>query len=118
MKIKLILSSFLIVVFFNINSISAQTTMNDEVKSLVKKKIKYNKDNGYGFRIQLDNGFETTIKTTQSKFKIEFPEVKTYIIFESPEWKVQVGDFKTRLEADKAVNQFKRKFPSAIVVPR
>lgn len=118
MKIKSILSCILIVIISNFNSVSAQSKMNDEVKSLIKKKRKYNKDNGYGFRIQLDNGFETTIKTTQSKFKIEFPEVKTYIIFESPEWKVQVGDFKTRLEADKAVNRFKRKFPSAIVVPR
>ena len=27
------------------------------------------------------------------------------ILFESPEWKVQVGDYKTRLEADRILNE-------------
>jgi hypothetical protein len=118
MKNKRILIYFLVVLFGGILSSNAQTTTSEEVKSLIKKKRAFNKKNGYGFRIQLDNGLETPVKTTQEKFKLEFPEIKTYILFESPEWKVQVGDYKTRIEADKNLRDIKRKFPAAIVVPR
>jgi len=118
MKNKSIFISFLLLLFVGIHSSNSQTNASDEVKSFIKKKREFNKENGYGFRIQLDNGFETAIKTTQSKFKLEFPDMKTYILFVSPEWKVQVGDYKTRIEADKVLNEIKRKFSSAIVVPR
>jgi hypothetical protein len=101
-----------------ITTTKAQTTKSKEVTSLIKKKRAYNKQQGHGYRIQLDNGFEITVKKTKSLFKIEHPDVRTYILYKSPEWKVQVGDYRTKLEADKALNGFKKKFPSAIVVPR
>ncbi|MDG1039269.1 MAG: hypothetical protein P8H13_06860 [Polaribacter sp.] len=110
--------SFLFTIAFSISSIYAQTKTTEEVKSLLEKKIEYNKKNGYGFRIQLDNGLETTIKTTESEFQLIFPEIKTYIVFETPDWKIQIGDYKTRLEADKVLNEVKLKFPLAIIVPR
>ncbi len=118
MKIKIIFSCFLFVFYLNIKNTKAQTTMNEEVKSLIQKKREYNKENGYGFRIQLYYGLEVTAKTELKKFKLEFPEIKTHIDFVNPEWKSQVGDYKTRLEADKALNEIKKKFPAAIVVPR
>ncbi|WP_301402536.1 SPOR domain-containing protein [Polaribacter huanghezhanensis] len=115
---KSIFVYFLFTIIIGITNVNGQTNTSNEVKSLIKKKIEYNKKNGYGFRIQLESGHETAIKTTQSKFRIERPTIKTYILFESPEWKVQVGDYKTRLEADKILNEIKKKFPSAIIVPR
>ena len=118
MNIKSVLTSFLFTVILGTMSVNGQTNASDEVKSLIKKKVQYNKKNGYGFRIQLDNGLETTIKTTQSKFRLEHPTIKTYILFESPEWKVQIGDYKTRLEAVKILNGIKLNFPLAIIVPR
>ena len=118
MKLRSIFISFLVVFCASIISTSAQTTVDTDVTALLKKKRAYNKKNGFGFRIQLDNGLETAIKTTKSKFGLEFPTMRTYILFESPDWKVQVGDYKTRLEADKVLNDIKIKFPFAIVVPR
>jgi hypothetical protein len=118
MKLRSIFISSIFVFCISTLSTSAQTTVNDDVKSLIKKKRAHNKNNGFGFRIQLDNGLERAIKTTKSKFGLEFPAMKTYILFESPDWKVQVGDYKTRLEADKILNNIKLKFPGAIVVPR
>lgn len=117
-NIKSVFVPFLFTIILGITSVSGQTTTSEEVKSLINKKIEYNKKNGYGFRIQLESGQETAIKTTQSKFESEFPAIKTHILFESPEWKVQVGDYKTRLEADRVLNEIKVKFTSAIIVPR
>ncbi|NVK53856.1 MAG: SPOR domain-containing protein [Flavobacteriaceae bacterium] len=118
MNRKYILPIFLVIFCLGIFTGHGQTIKDEKVTSLINKKRAYNKKNGYGFRIQLDNGFETRVKTTRSKFRIEFPTIQSYLLFESPEWKVQVGDYKTKLEADKMLNSIKAKFPSAIIVPR
>ena len=95
----------------------SSTTQNDTLKKFIQKKRAYNKKYGYGYRIQLYNGFETEVKKTRAKFRIKFPDVKTYIIYKSPEWKVQVGNYKTKLEADRALLAFKDQFYGALVVP-
>lgn len=93
------------------------TTQNDTLKKFIQKKKAYNKKFGYGYRIQLYNGFETEAKKTRAKFRIKFPDVKTYVIYKSPEWKIQVGNYKTKLEADRAILAFKDQFYGAIVIP-
>ena len=118
MKNKSFLISFLFIFFVGIHFTYSQTTETKEVAALIKKKRIYNSKNGFGYRIQLENGLERIVKTTHEKFKIEHPTIKTYIKFESPDWKIQVGDYKTRLEADIALNVIKLKFRAAIVVPR
>ncbi len=51
------------------------------------------------------------------KFKLEFPEVYSDLKYEKPDWKVKVGNYKTKLEADKAILLFSEEFPDLIVVP-
>ena len=79
MNIKSIFSCFILVLCFNITNTNAQTSVSEDVKSLIKKKRTYNKENGYGFRIQLYYGFETKAKTELKKFKLEFPKIRTHI---------------------------------------
>lgn len=93
------------------------TTQNDTLKKFIQKKRAYNKKYGYGYRIQLYNGFETEAKKTRAKFRIKFPEIPTFIVYKSPEWKIQVGNYKTKLEADRALLDFKKEFYGALVVP-
>ncbi|WP_188598228.1 SPOR domain-containing protein [Polaribacter pacificus] len=118
MKIKQIAFIFTILSMTGLPEIFAQNTDGELVKQLIAKKRNYNKEKGYGFRIQLSNGNEIDIKKTRELFALEYPTIASYILFESPEWKVQVGDFRTNLEADKALNIFRKKFRGAIVVPR
>ncbi len=111
---------FFLTAFFAISTtLSAQTTIENNVVSLIKKKRAYNKKEGYGFRIQLFYGTETKARTELKAFSLAYPEIKTYIDYSNPPyWKSLVGDYKTNLEADKVLNTIKTKFPSAIVVPR
>ena len=118
MKIHSIFLSFVIVFCLSSTQAKGQTIKDELVTDLIQKKRSYNKENGFGFRIQLNNGFEKEVKLSRSKFKVEYPLILTYILFESPDWKVQVGNYRTRLEADKALNKIKLKFREAIVVPR
>lgn len=111
--------TLIIVLFLGILPSSAQsnTVENKSVTDLIAKKRSYNKENGYGFRIQLYNGLESKAKTIRAKFRIEFPKVFTVMGYDEPDWKIQVGNYKTKLEADKFLNTIKEKFTGAIVVP-
>ena len=95
----------------------SQKTDNQLIDELIDKKRDFNKEFGYGYRIQLYNGFEVEAKMTRAKFRLDFPDIKTYLIYRQPEWKIQVGSYKTKLEADRALLEIKRKYGSAIVIP-
>lgn len=118
MRIKQIAFIFTALSITGLAEVNAQKSDTQLVKELIQKKRNYNRDKGFGFRIQLSNGNEIDIKKTKQLFTIEFPTIATYILFDSPDWKVQVGDYRTSLEADKALNLINKKFRGAIVVPR
>jgi hypothetical protein len=119
MKKTVIISCLFFVGFLTSQTIYSQSKKSDStlINELISKKRSFNKEFGYGFRIQLYNGFETEAKKTETKFKINFPEIKTYLLYRQPEWKIQVGFYKTKLEADRALLDLKRKYGSAIVIP-
>ena len=119
MKKRYFYTTLCILLFCGISTGYSQenSTKNDTVQKFIQKKRDYNKKYGYGYRIQLYNGFETEAKKTRAKFRIKFPEVKTYVVYKSPEWKIHVGNYKTKLEADRALLAFKDQFYGAIVIP-
>ena len=94
-----------------------KTNTSNEVKALINKKRSFNKQFGYGYRVQIYYGDESKARSTEYKFKINFPNVYTKLDYDQPYWKVQVGNYKTKLEADKAVINFSEKFSGLIVIP-
>ena len=119
MKSKLrTLTLLLVLLTLNYNSFSQnKTTSSDEVKSLITKKRNFNKTYGFGYRIQLYNGNEQQARKFKARFNVEFPGNFSKLVYNAPEWKVHVGNYKTKLEADKDLIQFKEKFSGIIVVP-
>lgn len=119
MKKHIVFFSFLALALFTSMHTYAQEQKTDTelVENLLDKKKEFNKEFGYGYRIQLYNGFEVEAKKMKEKFRIEFPDIKTHLTYSQPEWKIQVGTYKTKLEADKALLAIKKEFASAIVVP-
>ena len=110
--------------FFALIFCSSQMAVSQEKKSdsqlineLISKKKEFNKEFGYGYRIQLYNGFEVEAKKIRAQFKIEHPNIQTYLVYRQPEWKIQIGLYKTKLEADRALLEIKQEFNGAIVVP-
>lgn len=115
-------SFFFFIVFFLVTgtvSITAQNKTNSskQIKNLIAKKRTFNKKYGYGFRIQIFYGDETKARKTQAKFKVNFPGVFSKLDYDQPYWKVIVGNYKTKLEADKAAITFSEKFSGLIVIP-
>lgn len=111
--------SFLLILIGGVYFANGQAnyTENKDIISLIEKKREYNKNNGSGYRIQLYNGLERTAKSIQGRFRVEFPGVYNKVSYKAPEWKIQIGNYKTRLQADRALNKIREKFNGAIVVP-
>ena len=88
------------------------------IDEVIAQKKQYNKSlkTIKGYKIQLFYGNEKESYKIKDEFKKQFPDISTSIIFSSPQWKVQVGNFETRLEADKTLVDIKRKYPAAIIL--
>tara|TARA_R110002074_G_scaffold133793_3_gene277556 strand:+ start:84 stop:452 length:369 start_codon:yes stop_codon:yes gene_type:complete len=119
MKQQTFLNFILFAILLGTSSLYSQnkTNTSNEVKNLIDKKRSFNKQYGYGYRVQIYYGEETKARSIENKFKINFPNVYTKLDYDQPYWKVQVGNYKTKLEADKAVINFSEKFSGLIVIP-
>jgi septal ring-binding cell division protein DamX len=119
MKNKLLLASFLTTIFFGTETIFSQNNTNSslEIESLVAKKRAYNKKFGFGYRVQIYYGNETKARSLRSKFRLQFPEIYNTLKYNQPYWEVQVGTYKTKLEAKKALLKFQENFSGIIVIP-
>ncbi len=120
MKRHSLFFSFLFVLVFTAQQSTAQEQKTDSelITELISKKRDFNKKFGYGYRIQLYNGFEVEARKMQAKFRIEFPDIKTYLTYSQPEWKIQIGLYKSELEADRILNELglKKKFGAGVIV--
>ncbi len=88
------------------------------ISQMQKKYVEQNKAQQQldGYRVQVYNGTKQETLKTRSKFISVFPNVPVYTVYESPEYKVQTGDFRTRLEAEKFLKQVVSEFGSGFVV--
>ncbi len=72
-----------------------------------------------GFRIQIASFSGINAKTSafnlRDQFMIDYPEVQSYIIFDEPNFKVKVGDFRTRLEAYAFLQEIKEVYKGYII---
>lgn len=122
MKVIILIS----ICFFS-NSILAQnlnyTNENDlRIDSLMNKQIQLNnsKRGVDGFRVQIHHNKSQSREESQkvrAKFSTDFPELKTYLEFKSPYYKIQVGDFVSKLEAQKTQNEISKIYKGTYIVP-
>jgi len=89
-----------------------------KIDEIIAKKKQFNKSlkevNGY--KIQLFYGNEKNSHKIKEEFEALFPEIDAVIIFSSPQWKVQIGNYRTRLEADRNLIAIKKEYSGAIVI--
>jgi len=74
--------------------------------------------NGYRIRIFFDNSQNARIASSAAlyRFKTKYPDVSAYRTFDSPNFKVTVGDYRTRSEALAALKEIQFEYPSAFIV--
>ncbi len=74
---------------------------------------------GYQVQIYFGSGRSSRESALDSKAKFlsNFPDYPAYILYETPYYKVRVGDFRTKREAADLFRKLKRKFPEAYITP-
>jgi len=76
---------------------------------------KFSEDYSDNYKIQLFYGGLNQAHTTLNKFNAKYSEWSGKILFETPNYKVWVGNYRTRLEADRALMKIRKEFPSAFI---
>jgi len=77
--------------------------------------IQYYKMRGYKIQAFSGNNQRTSKNEANRKQTLinnSFPELETVVLFDSPFWRLRVGNFQTREEAQKMMTELKETFPS------
>jgi hypothetical protein len=90
--------------------------------SLLMKHIRVNqvKDGLDGYRVQLYSGSGTEARLSANNLRAEFltnhPNIPAYLIYQAPNFKVRLGNFRTELEAVHLQRELAYQYPGGFVV--
>jgi SPOR domain len=121
---RILLVGFLL---FSVTEIFAQgvTIYKDpRLDLLIDKQIELNKEvykennrNGPGFRILVINTNDRNkAMEVKSRMMSDFPEHKTYLVYQSPYFKIQIGNFKERKDAESLRKKIVLIYPNGVIV--
>lgn len=87
------------------------------IPELIELKSEMTKDGKLGERytIQLYYGDNKSASDVIKNFRAKYSNWPSLIIYETPNYKVWVGNFRNRLEADRVLLKIKPDFPSAFI---
>ena len=68
------------------------------------------------YKIQIFNGDNENAKKTLNQFKKDFTNFDSTIIFSTPTYKVLIGNFKTRIEAERNLIEIKKTYKTALLI--
>lgn len=81
----------------------------------IKKEMNKNESDSDRYKIQIYSGNRSAAEASQRDFNANFGDWKSSIEYETPNFKIWAGNFRSRLEADKALKKIKGKFPAAFI---
>jgi hypothetical protein len=81
-----------------------------------KRKINSSLTINDSYKIQIYNGGSESAKKTLNEFRQEFKDIDATIVFNTPNYKVWVGNFKTRIEAEKNLVNIKYKYKNVLLI--
>lgn len=69
-----------------------------------------------GYRIQLSFGKKEEINALRTEFLKAYPETGAYLSWLQPNFRLRVGDFRTRIEAERFKHEIQEMFPNCYIV--
>ena len=64
-------------------------------------------------KIQIYSGSRRNAEAKLIQFNLDFPEISTVMVYETPNYKIWSGDFRTQLEADRALIKVRKTYKEA-----
>jgi len=95
----------------------AQVTIQQDPKidQLVELYAKVNANSGF-YQIQVGFGSFKKAQDLLNQVEVDFPDWYSKIEFESPTYRVRLGKFKTKLEAERKYLEVRKKYPDAMLL--
>ena len=110
-----------IFIFFFIINFSSEaqnsrvnTTQSIEIEKIIEIKKELNKNKSM-LRIQIFNGSREDANKIKGKFENIKVDSIIDMVYETPNYKIWIGNYKTQLEADRKLLEIKRYFPDAFI---
>lgn len=125
MRILNIQNTLLAIAFLTINSfkLGAQEAkinieQNPKFEQMLNEKRKINNSIAVNerYKIQVFSGNSEKAKTTLNDCKQNFANLDGTIVFNTPNYKVWVGNFKTRIEAERNLAEIKKVYENAFLI--
>jgi hypothetical protein len=114
------ISVTLLIFAFNATAQDGNITVNQDYKfeQLLNEKRKTNVSNAVNdrYKIQIFSGESDKAKNTLNQFRQEFSTLDGTIIFFTPNYKVWVGNFKTRIEAERNLIVIKKSYTNVHLI--
>ena len=118
------MSLFLILVITisiaKLNAQSKNTIINQDpkVEQLKNEKIKINNSLSINdrYKIQIFSGVSDIAKKTLHEFKQENKNEDATIIFQTPNYKVWVGNYRSRMEAERNLIEIQKKYKNVLLI--
>ena len=113
-------SIFLLLLSFNCFSQEPKTSISQDPRfeQLLNEKRKINSSITVNdrFKIQIFTGESDESKKALANFRKDNKNADATIVFSTPIYKVWVGNYKTRIEAENKLQGLKKKYPNAFLV--
>jgi len=103
-----------------LNSEWSHLTINSDKR--INKLLKISKEENQrqegipGYRVQIYQGEKDKAYSFKSEFLREYSGFNVYVLFKTPDFRVRVGDFRTRSEAIKLKYLIEKDFPNSFIV--
>lgn len=81
-----------------------------------KRKINTSLTVNESYKIQIFNGNSENAKKTLNEFRQLFKETDATIVFNTPNYKVWVGNFRSRIEAEKTLADIKGQYKNVLLI--
>lgn len=99
--------------------ITEDTTITNLIRFHIQQNQKQRTFIGYRIQIYSGNSYSANVeqlKLMRDNFEKEFINIPAYLKYIDPDFKIRVGNFRTRLETIPALHRIKKKYPASYPV--
>jgi hypothetical protein len=114
----------LLLIMTDLRSQTISIVKDPRLDMLLKKQAELNKEvdklnnkTGPGYRIMVINTNDRTkALEVKSRMMSDFPDEKSYLVYQSPYFKILIGNFRTRQEAEPIQKRIQEIYPTGVIL--
>ena len=84
----------------------------EKVKELLRLKKEINQRQNL-VKIQIYSGSRQEAENLLSKFMVDFPDLRAKMVYETPSYKIWVGDYRSQIQADRDLIRIRKNYNRA-----